>query len=71
MLTLSLLSVLTPQCKASEVDSVGYKVLQGLLKGMAAGLELVESMAVEVELMEIGKAVQRKQRLLSLTSKII
>jgi hypothetical protein len=62
MLTLSLLSVLTPQSKASEVDNADYEVLQGLLKGMAAGLELVDSMAVGVELMEIGRAGQRKQR---------
>jgi hypothetical protein len=62
MLMLSLLSVLMPQSKASEVDSADYEMLQGVLRGVAAGLDLVESMAMGVELIEIGRVVQRKQR---------
>jgi hypothetical protein len=68
MLMLSLLGVLAPQSKASKLDDAGYEVLQGLLKVMAAGLELVESIAVGVELEEAG---QRRQRLFKVTSKIV
>ncbi len=71
MLALSLLSVLVPQSEASKVDNTGYKVLQDRWKGMAAGLELAESMAVGVELMKIWEVCQRRQRLFELTSKVI
>ncbi len=46
-------------------------MVQGLLKGMAVGLELVESVAVGMELMEIEETRQRRQRLFKVTSKII
>ncbi len=38
---------------------------------MATVLELVESMAVGVELVELGKTIQRRQRLPNLTSRVI
>jgi hypothetical protein len=71
MLVLGLLSVLVPQSKESKVDNADYEVLQGLLKGMAAGVEFAESVAVSVELLKIREASQGRQRLFDLTSRVI
>ncbi len=62
MLVLGLLSVLVPQSKESKVDNADYEVLQGLLKGMAAGVEFAESVAVSVELLKIREASQGRNQ---------
>jgi hypothetical protein len=72
MLMLSLLGVLGPQTEASTAEKgVNYDELQGLLGSLATGLGLGESLAVGVELVELGKTIQRRQRLLNLTSRVI
>jgi hypothetical protein len=70
MIMLSLLGVLAPQSKASRLDDAGYEVMQGLVKGMAKGLELMESTAMGMELVEIKEAGQRRRRLFGVVSKI-
>jgi hypothetical protein len=71
MLLLSILGILTSQGEASKTENMHYKVLQGLLKGGAAGVELAESVAVGVELSKMREASQRRRKRSNLTFRIV
>ncbi len=63
---LHLLCVLAPQTEASTAKGMGYDGLQDLLGGVATELELMESVAMGVELMELKKGHSAKADTMSL-----
>jgi hypothetical protein len=67
----SILGMFMPHGVARKTDSGHHEVLQEVLRGVAVGLELAESMALGVELSRMRVIAQRKQKLYDLTSKVI
>ncbi len=71
VLMLSILSVFVAHGGAHGASSGHYEALQEVMRNMAVGLEMAESIALGVEVLRMRAVDRRRQELYDLTSKVI